>query len=474
MKTLFVVSGFVLSHLSFAKIYQTSYYYGLGQSTLSANDQANVKVILDSIDIQNTYYLLEGFADNIGSVSANTIVANKRANHLKELLISHGVPQELIRVKPFDTKGTDKERKVLFKFETDPTGPNIASSFDATSIYERFGQKEQSFLVYPENNIIIRGKEGIEVRIPRNSLVDSTGKPVVGPVRIYLTEYADLKDLVLSGGNTAAGDLPLTTGGSINIRAEKKGQPLTYSSNTNFEVRFPTTYNALTLDSLNFESFGGVNSLFGTTWLIDSTQFTKQVISRRIWGQMLEWRHEQDSIQEAQIIQLEQENGEIVGLDSICQKTKAYDYKVELKYSVEQYTNAPGNLEYGSEPEFEKKSPTFYYVAIPAFQLGFINCDRFMNRPSIHNKIVKTESTKNAARCLVLIDDQGVMPAYASSSNICFPNIPEGQSVYIAMYKEGDTYFVDLQHVEPNQKEIIEGTFQALSEQEFIALFDSI
>lgn len=94
---------------SLEKTYPVSVFFGLNQSSLSAENKNKLdEVAADLSGVSFTQVLLEGHTDKSGDASYNEMLSKKRANAVKDYLIQKGVSQSKISIKPLGSKKADQ------------------------------------------------------------------------------------------------------------------------------------------------------------------------------------------------------------------------------------------------------------------------------------------------------------------------------------------------------------------------------
>lgn len=99
---------------------------------------------------------------------------------------------------------------------------------------------EFTIIAEKDNSIIC--DQGTRIKIDANSLISTkTGKPVKGKVKIRVKEYYRISDFVFNNLNTASDDKLLETGGTIHIEAKANNEILDIQAGKEVEIRFPTS-----------------------------------------------------------------------------------------------------------------------------------------------------------------------------------------------------------------------------------------
>lgn len=100
-------------------------------------------------------------------------------------------------------------------------------------------KKAEIFSIKPYSNIIIKGKEGTEVKINRQDLVYEDGQPVEEPIQVELKEFYKPADMLLAELHTMEGDKVLETGGMLNLKITADGKPLALKTGKIAKIKMP-------------------------------------------------------------------------------------------------------------------------------------------------------------------------------------------------------------------------------------------
>lgn len=100
----------------------------------------------------------------------------------------------------------------------------------------------QTFVINAIKDTTVVCKEGTKLIIKANSFVDFNNKMITNDVRLNITEYYKLSDMVLANLTTQANGEQLETGGMLNIQAYCGEELLKLKLNANIEILFPTKH----------------------------------------------------------------------------------------------------------------------------------------------------------------------------------------------------------------------------------------
>lgn len=110
----------------------------------------------------------------------------------------------------------------------------------ATNIFNTDNLPTQSFLVSNEKDTILQSINNLQIKIPKNALVDSIGNPVTSKVNISLKEAFTLADMIIGGLSTTTNDGKLLeSAGMFNLNASVNNQPVFIKKGVNLEITIP-------------------------------------------------------------------------------------------------------------------------------------------------------------------------------------------------------------------------------------------
>lgn len=106
--------------------------------------------------------------------------------------------------------------------------------------YKQHEKRPQIFLINNSNDTLLTCLEGTTIRIRPNTFVSElTGEPVSGNIKIIVTEYYKLSDMLLANLTTTAGNSILETGGMIYIAAVSDNGHCKIKDGQKIEIGFP-------------------------------------------------------------------------------------------------------------------------------------------------------------------------------------------------------------------------------------------
>ncbi|MGB0176300.1 MAG: OmpA family protein [Owenweeksia sp.] len=165
-----------------------------------------------------------GHTDDIGNLSYNDALSEKRSLAVREYLLKAGIESKLIRTYSFGERKPEKPN-------IDDTHRNMNRrvelvltnySFKDLSELEKTLSREGSnyFTLDPSEPAIIKGREGVSMLIEANSFVNKQGETVKEPVKVTLTEALNFEDYIGHNLTTLSGDRMLVSGGMLQVTAQ--------------------------------------------------------------------------------------------------------------------------------------------------------------------------------------------------------------------------------------------------------------
>lgn len=349
---------------------------------------------------------LAGHTDSSGSDLYNQELAHKRNIAVRDFLLQWGLQSEQIemivygRQQPVSANDHDRgkqlNRRVEIWIEQKPLLRNDPfAMFESTEV--------QTFVVSANTPITIVGKQGTRIYLPKNALIERSGKEVTGNVTIRLQEFYNKSDIVLANLHTQSKGQLLVSGGMIHITAHYRKQQLKLKDGSQMEIDFGAKSH-----HPDMQVFLGKMREGEINWLPQKPTNTER---QRAW----------DDLGEAQ-------QSDIVMSDNLFARNKRAS-KLD-KYLLR--TN----------------------------DLGWINCDRFLEYESKSNLIVMVDSLQRPAVRLVFKDILSVMTGrYLNDSCVVFSDIPTGMNATLVAFgsMNDEIYYMSKELVvTPDHREKVE------------------
>lgn len=395
MKKLFFIFLPVLgvSKYSEAQLtYQHDVYFETHSSLLSDNNKKTIEQIYKKIPGNAT--------QKINPVGKNELKGNKflteinytRAWNIKQYLETIVSTGTILMVDTlFNQYSGAPLYSVLIKKAPIELEPNYSE------LKKLCRKNQRTYLINPNKNQTITGKEGTVITFFANTMQCNDGKEVKGTVEISLTEYYTTADIVKAQLNTVSGPLLLESGGMILIKASCSScreKEVKIKEGNFYRISFPTQ--EIKPGMGLFTGNVDVNKNL-TDWQV--AEFIEDEIDL----------FENESMYEEDYISAEDpETGELI------------------------------------ETVRTKEEKQLYHT-LNSKNFGWINCDRFINTP-IPSVLASTVHSTVKKKHVVLVFSQlkSVLELYPDESgNYSAQNLPYGEKATLFSYSiaNGKTYF---------------------------------
>lgn len=410
-KLLFVLLGQLLlatSILSAQSRLYTTVYFAHNQYQLS--DSAKVMLRQSMAQLPPKSVLkLAGHTDSVGSATYNLQLAQQRNSAVQSFLVEFGIPSQKIQtavygeqqpLAPNNTEaGKQQNRRVEIWVEREPG--------QRSDPFAALGTELQTFTVAGNAPIVLVGKQGTRISLPKNAFCKRNGKPVTGQVHIELREVYTKAEMLEANLHTMSDGRLLESGGMIYIAATAQGQPLKLQSGVQLEIDFGAGATEPSMGVfLGKEQDGQVN------WQPQKPRADAKPQADRAPQRGRREGRPRDNVEGRGLAVLSQE-----------------------------------------ERELER-------VLLRSNRLGWINCDRFYLIENKSDLWVGVDTLFRPVVRLVFKDINAVMAAsYANDSSVVFRQVPIGLTATLVAFTlvNGEYYFVSRELVlTNNQRENLE------------------
>jgi len=223
-------------------------YYAPNAHELLAEDIKAIDQLLQKNSTNGTFYL-QAYTDDKGRAVDNQRLAQKRAQTVRQYLLTKGIGARQIVVKQAVALHTppsnevEKKRQAYRRTTIAYWSPKAAPSpltesvptkkvapiveeveakvTNLKTIFDQFEKKaKQQLTIDPTKWQIVEGKAGTYLQIPPNSFVDAEGQPVEGEVTLYLQEAYTIRDMIAQNLSTTSKGEILESGGMFKIEAK--------------------------------------------------------------------------------------------------------------------------------------------------------------------------------------------------------------------------------------------------------------
>ncbi len=207
--------------------------------------------------------ILKGFADTVGTVSYNKLLAQKRIESVVEVLrnTDQSINIEKINLGEAESSSDDlRFRKVdIYLSET--------KAYRKEPNYK----KPQSFFIDNLKDTIIECTNGTKIEIPKNSLriKENNAKPS-GFIEFQVTEYYEIPEMIDADLTTQSGHEMLETGGMLYIQAFSEGKECEVENKAGIGIHFRNI-----TESDSMQIFTGNKTNNGIDWKLSEYEIIK-------------------------------------------------------------------------------------------------------------------------------------------------------------------------------------------------------
>lgn len=442
-----------------------------------------------SILNDNTYLIsIIGHSDSDGNDNYNLMLSEKRTKTVMAYLLSKSIRKDRLKTefygekKPIAGNYSDKDKQQNRRVEIVIEHGNSDSELP-------FVKQTQIFLISADKDTTLTCAEGTIIKIKANSFVsEKTGKAISGIVKISVKEFYKISDILLSNLSTTSNGQLLETGGMVNINATANEDELKLSKGQSLEINFPTKQmqKDMQLFSGEWDSEGHINWIqpyksqelifivveempkFSrgendiTRYLASSLRYPQRAKESGIQGIVYVTFviDEIGAVKNPRVIRGVTPELDEAALNAIKsmpnwtpgrQKGKNVSVQMNLPVRFDLGDKSLGDttLIWGenSKERFEKSfsdttfenasSGNITYYVLNSTQLGWINCDRFINISPITKYIVKFD--QDVDKVEIIFDRyKSVMNVFPKNGVYTFNNVPMGEKITIIAIKRID------------------------------------
>jgi hypothetical protein len=371
----------IFAHVSPA---QTEVYFDNNSHKLTPKGERALSVLINATQTNGGIFHLIGHADTVGTEISNLQLSKKRVDKVRAYLIDKGISNSEIYT---DYKGESVATKLNQRDNRKVEiiiRPSMEAAKHLDKLQDKFRPKTQNFSFSTESMCTLKGEKGTEITIEPNSLILPNGDLAIGKIDYELTEYYDMASFFSEQLYTMSNEKLIESGGMIRIEAYSNGEPLSLAEGKEIEIQlsdkrwgtngFQTFYgNRLPNGAMNWETETEENPLAMLT------------LNMGLRGHIII-----------------KEDGSMDTLpDSITVDTTFY----EVSNEMENITNVLN--------------------IINSSKLGFINCDRFYNKPTKEVQLavrIKNPDIQPISSYLVLAGMNSVLPVSYNYNKKYFAN----------------------------------------------------
>lgn len=277
---LLLCSGFAISVMAQSVQNQpnpTAEYKILFESKSYQLDEIATTTLEECIEKMNaenqTHIELQAATDDKGIQTENEVLAQNRADAVRQFLIEKGISTNRIQIKPAvlltsDLAQNSEERRrmhrsVQVRVWTNESDNNFSAKGEK-ELLDFFVQEQQNarehFTFEASTGMVVTGKKGTRLKVPADCFVYANGAAAMGPVMFTLQEALSYGDMLLQNLSTSSNGRMLETGGMFFIAAtDVNGKELKIKEGAAIEASLPTRESSLP----GMQVFEGVNDPHG-------------------------------------------------------------------------------------------------------------------------------------------------------------------------------------------------------------------
>lgn len=279
----------------------------------------------------------------------------------------------------------------------------VAAVEQMDSLYAILTPPAQLFSVSSKKTSKVKGKKGSIIYVNPKNLATVDGSPLGKKIEVELIEMTHKSSLLLNNASTTAGNQLLVSGGAYYLNMSSDGQQLQIKEGKSIEVEFPK----LTENEMGL--FVGQRDSLG----------------------QLDWSPTTQKFEQKELVQ---------PVAPSSQKNGQLDAQSELEQILGYIGDSYDSTSREQIKAYEKEEKAYKealktYAPIPLTDLGWINCDRFLqeNNPKIDLPVaLKNDSITHARIYAIFEDINSVMAAYYFSAQkevASFENIPINRKI---------------------------------------------
>ncbi len=174
---------------------------------------------------------LTGFADTVGTVDYNKLLVKLRLDAVANALLKIDETIKIERINFGEEKSTTNDSKFR----------KVDISFPQTTYREKESnyKKPQSFMIDNMRDTIIECSGGTKIKIPHHTLIiKNTKSTPIGPVKLEITEYYAVYEMIDANLSTQSGNEILETGGMLYMQATFNEKECVIKDNSSIKIHF--------------------------------------------------------------------------------------------------------------------------------------------------------------------------------------------------------------------------------------------
>lgn len=379
-------------------------YFDQDSSVLNSAGQSIIQdVFADLPDDRKVRFGVAGPMSRDLNRYQQNVLTDKRAKSVMHYLDMMGVKAEhmrMINITDQVNYNASSDMNRIWKIDIEVYKEPLEHVPVFTSIDEFFPMPSQEFLIDPAVDNRLVGMQGTVLHIPANSLRCWDGGPAGKNTRVELKEVYSKADIIMAGLHTMAGGRMLESGGTIHLTAFCEEEEVRLASGAKIDIDFPIQPNAKLKDGM--KTFNAYETEEGG----------------------LDWFEAVESTSTSTVTERFYINGEEVDQETYLALLDDFEREREA-------------MEADRKSDENARALDAYLLSTE--QLGWINCDRFVEEEQLTNVIVQVDPKSNPSLRMVFEDINSVMAGYyISGDQVQFSSVPVGQQTTIVGYSVMD------------------------------------
>ena len=471
-----------------AQQFNRTIYFENDESVLDEGDDIVISELIKFIkndDIQVTSIEIYGFADTSASVNYNKTLSKKRCDVVLSALELEMPVALKDNIKMFwfgELKEGDTKKDLHFSqrcVDVFITYTENKSKDNISELFDQLRTPTQKFKIDPTRDTILIGESGTIISIDADAFY--IPKSCVGQdVDIVLLEAYDPVSMYFNNLSTMSDSKQLESDGMIFLNAQLCNRILTVKEDKPLTIMFPT-------EELKEEMqlFSGIKSASGNiNWVVAQNELApfadykiEELLNRYDF-----YRHKYEERCPLFFCQIKN----FVGINSRVNSTRvdigSTDYKAYKKYKdsicavygVRSYYQLCKLMEDRENKNFESRvgrdditAADWNYYITKTTNLGWMNCDRFLDLPEKNraNIIVEQKPAANVNMSLVFTEFKSMMAANNNTVDTYgFANVEKEKKCYVVALKyENKTPFLSIQKVSITPEMVITPDYKQYS-----------
>ena len=213
-----------------------------------------------------------GHTDDVGSIDYNTALSKRRADAVKDYLVSRGIEGGFIALNYFGETRPLKKQQDAASRQLNRRVEVVMTNFIFNSIEELDSVLKstttQYFRVKPHTQVVLKGKSGTKILVNPTSLIDSEGNPINEEVELQLIEAISKDQFLTNNLLTVSNGKLLESGGMLNLKLESaSGKQVQINPKNPLVVQLPTAQ--------KFDDMLYFTSDLGQNWTTENVPINK-------------------------------------------------------------------------------------------------------------------------------------------------------------------------------------------------------